>query len=447
MIYIYLKIRVLITVVLSLLLMGACSDNDSAGEGINGGQHVWYEVTGQSNYSAMEAARLGITAQINGKDTSSTVLTDVCNYLNNVISGNTAILRSVIIHYNSVDADNNPIVLSGRIMFHATADGTALRNPANILMANHYTYGADYECPSRTMPPEAVLAVEDAMVVCPDYIGYGASRSKPHPFLCTDLTARNCTDMAKAALQYLEDQGSRMQDGYGFFNEGYSQSGHVALGIHKYIEQHPDLNAILPLKATNCGGGPYDVYNTMYQYINGFAKERRLILIPVMVIGMKAGFPDIMKNVEVEDYLSDKFVNSGILNLISDKNMTLTELNDEILSKVGNSADDVFSKEAADTSCYAYKCLATALKINDLTTGWKPQHPVKFYHSVSDGEVPYDNMVKAVTGLSNDNVYWTNGLFLSHNNYGALFYLNGLLGGFLNDDFSTSNKAADISEE
>lgn len=445
----HIKFQLLTTIALSLLMMGACSDNDNdkASSSTDVGQSVWYEVQSQDNYSIVEVARQSLIAKVNSGDTCCAEQADIINYLHSIITcGSTGTLRSVIIHYSSVDVEGNPIVLSGRIILRATDDGSALQNPSDILMSNHITTIADFSCPSRAMPQEAILAAKNVMVICPDYIGYGVTRSMAHPFLCAELTAHNSTDMAKAALQYLKDEGGKMKDGYGVFNEGYSQGGATALAIQKYIEQHADLNALLPLKATHCGDGPYDLVLT-FEELENDSTISRPELIPFIIIGMKAGFPEIMKDVEIKDCFTDKFVNSGLLNVIRNKNKTVTEVNEIIKETCGNKINEILSAEILDDNSHIHKCFIEALKCNDLTTGWKPQHPVKFYHSHSDDVVPYKNMVNAVNGLGNDNVYWADVYLMSHMVYGITFYLKGISGLFLNDDFSTNHKSENMNAE
>lgn len=421
----------------------ACSDNDTDEESTESA--VWYEVQSEDTYNIVELAAQ-IPADMLSKSTAETPSVDDLVAAAKLQADSANIyLRSVILHYKSIDAENNPIVLSGRLVLRAVSKevGSALVNPKDIVLSSHISICADWKCPSRAMPVDALLAVRNEMVVCPDYLGYGATRDKAHPYICADLTSRNCVDMAKASLQYLKDKGASMQKGYGLYNIGYSQGGAAALAIQKYIEQHPALDSLLPLKATHCGGGPYDMIATLESYQNGMTLERPFFY-PLAVIGMKTGFPNIMKDVELEDFFSDKFLKAGILEMVEEKELTENQIDEKIFEAIGSdNFQDLISDKMKDSNSQVYQSLMKALKANDLISGWKPQNKVIFYHSKADHVVPYINMVEAVNSLCNDNVYWVSSESQQHVNYGIFFYAWGLAGNFLNTESSFYNKATE----
>lgn len=421
--------------IVQTMTIAGCSSDEDNGDHLEN-QTSWYEVQSEATYTSDEMAK-----QIATSTTESRALATTYNA--NVI------YKSVIMNYKSVDAIGKPIILSGRlILLTSSKEADApLLTPTDIVMYNHYTICADYECPSRRMPVEAVMAAKNMMVVCPDYIGYGVTKAQPHPFLCADLTARNCTDMAKAALQYLKDKGTSMASGYGVYNVGYSQGGAVTLGVHKYIEQNASLNAILPLKATRCGDGPYDMLSTLSTFLTE-DKNDMPVIFPMVVIGMKAGHPDIMQGVEVKDFFSAKCIEAGILEMVADKNMTTREITAKIIEAMGGSnIRDIMSADAQDQNSRIRKALDKAMEANNLTVNWKPKHPVVFYHSKADKIVPFLNMERAVSGIGNNNVYWTTQDNMGHVEYGVYFMFLEMSGKMQNTDFSSLHKAAELKTE
>jgi hypothetical protein len=82
----------------------------------------------------------------------------------------------------------------------------------------------------------------------------------------------------------------------------------------------------------------------------------------------------------------------------------------------------------------------TALKKNNVLTGWVPKHPVILYHSDYDLVVPVVNLNSLKTNGWPSNIYLTNIgdiFWTNHVNTGYKFYLTYILSHFadLNYDF------------
>ncbi len=248
----------------------------------------------------------------------------------------------VSIRYQSVDKDNNPIMLSTLIAFPRS--GNVTLRPRNLVIGCHYTITQNNQCPTnytnQSLLTDVGLTVMHAskakesdvcynnLVVMPDYEGYGISSSHAHPYLCQELTARQVVDGAKAAVEWFEKNEAKMRDGWGTMTVGYSQGGSVSMAVHRYIEQKnlTEFN----FKGSVCGAGPYDPVATMKEYIH-----TNRVYMPVaaalIVKGMCDFNPIIAKaGYKVDDFFTEKFMASGIMDMINGKVLNSDQIQEKL---------------------------------------------------------------------------------------------------------------------
>lgn len=126
--------------------------------------------------------------------------------------------------YPSVDADGKEIILSGLVVFpqHTSSTTGKQTMPKNMIIGCHATITKDTECPSNfgasDYPVNETYAlslcahgVDDItnvtfnnLLIMPDYIGYGQTKSLTHPYLNEDLTGRNIVDAARYGKALME---------------------------------------------------------------------------------------------------------------------------------------------------------------------------------------------------------------------------------------------------
>ena len=282
------------------------------------------------------------------------------------------------------------------------------------------------------------------LVILPDYIGYGLTKSRPHPYLYQELTARNVVDAVRYGIALFK--ADKNTDGtYRDFAStawrsvavGYSQGGSVAMAVHKFIETN-NLSTELHFAGSVCGDGPYDPIATIRWYIRQ-GKVYMPVVLPLILKGMIDANP-YMKNHDINEYLTQKFLDTRIVSMIASKTCTTDNITDSLLtwskkgyndfrmynkndkeygtfddkdytyakisdvltpmtiSYFGN--DDNFSSLTATrmtpTTRGVYEDLHKALESNDLTTGWTPWHRMVIFHSYGDEVVPYVNAQSAL---------------------------------------------------
>ena len=149
--------------------------------------------------------------------------------------------------------------------------------PNQLVIGCHSTITSNAQCPTNfaNLPSAGeinMLALfahafsQEALVVIPDYEGYGITANTPHPYCNRELTAEQVVTGAKAALTYFEKNVTSMEDDWSGVAIGYSQGGAVAAGVLRYCQEHNETT--LRLKGAVCGDGPYDPQATLKRYID-----------------------------------------------------------------------------------------------------------------------------------------------------------------------------------
>lgn len=340
--------------------------------------------------------------------------------------------KSVVIRYPSVDTRGARVMLSGRLIMSCDPDGVVM-DPQHIILDSRYTIGASSEAPSQMYLPGTGLAFQKGVLVQPDFLGFGASGSYDHPYLCPEMTAINALDMVRAAKAYVACSGAEISDRTPLYNLGYSQGGGSALAIQKYIETN-NLLGEFNLCKTYCGGG---VYSPAYFYKKMFETGTCAYPsgIPMMIMGMKTAYPELL-TAPLEDYLSPTLVHAGIIGKVRSKALDVDQLADEIYkacNKTSIGVNDLLSAECATPGSELYNQVMAGLDRCELTTGWQPQTPVHFFHYEKDEIVSFEIYKLAKNAFTGSNCRWesVNYLILSdHRMNAGLFYARAIGGEF-----------------
>ena len=312
--------------------------------------------------------------------------------------------RKFVLEYQSKDAQGKSITLSEVVALPVGIGRD--HHPDKILLNSHYTLYADEERPSGPYADIMMAATSsDAVFICPDLEGYGASADRVHPYLAHEVAARQSIDGVLAALQLLEDQGIRLEEDYRLFNVGYSQGASNALAIHRYIENRCSRKEQerIRLEKSICCAGAYAPKETLLWYAQ---QEQALFpsAFPLIVEGMLRAHPSTMAGLSAEDFFTQEFIDAGIFDFIHKKTVGGLALHSFIHENVGWAITDILSEEVLTPGTKARTALEKALAEEDLTQGWKPVQPVQLYHATDDQYVPFLNATLAMLGLGTGNI-------------------------------------------
>lgn len=322
------------------------------------------------------------------------------------VKGITLGYRRVKYLFSSTDHLGNPITLSSVLYWNRyKLDGWHDIIPENICLVEHYTITSDAEAPSNSYPMEPHIT-GNSLVVMPDYLGYGNTAKEFHPYLNYDLAARNSMDALKAAYIICNNHNEKLLAGsWSLCVLGASQGGSNALAVHKFLDTNPSVAKEWRFSHSCCAAGAYSLSTTFETYMRWGSLDYPVVL-PMVIKSMLASYPDIMSGLSEEDFYSDDYlaIKPQIDAMLEGKKHTTNEINavffDNLADETGKlRVESILSPEAMDVKSPMAMKLAICFAENDLTKGWKPVHPVKFYHSKDDNVVPYENVEAAMVSF------------------------------------------------
>jgi len=221
--------------------------------------------------------------------------------------------------------------------------------PSQLVIGCHSTITSDAQRPTNFSNQSSLgeinmLALfssalsQDALVIVPDYEGYGSTADIPHPYCNRDLTAHQVVTGVKAGLSWFEDQEMKMDENWSAVSIGYSQGGAVSAGVLRYCQEYNESS--LRLKGAVCGDGPYDPLATLKRYID--MDHLYMPVAPAMLLkGAVDTDPDMMSlQCQYQDFVTDKFHATGIFNMIADKQHTTDDIQAALLDHSLHFGDD-----------------------------------------------------------------------------------------------------------
>ena len=377
----------------------------------------------------------------------------------------TGIAKTYTFNYPSKNAAGEDIVLSSALIAWTPEEPKDTDGIESLHIYSHFTITADAECPSSeyNLKERALFGVllkneyamgldpaqdfiSHAIIIAPDFEGYGATRDVPHPYLAQELTARQVMDGVEYGLKLYQkhvNDGRALpfKSNWRSFGFGYSQGGAVALAVQRYMEEQ-GLDKQLRYRGSLCGDGPYDLIATMRYYMeddgNSYGQETTHrkglntmpMVVPMIIKGMLDTHPD-MKGHVLTDYLSQQFLDTGIMEWLESKEYVINDIHEmwyEQLEEGLDAGDRHYTKEQMaelflspkENRVWArldklftpaffdymtnidntdalpgkgdpYRDLHQALTDNSVCYGWEPKHRIQFVHSKGDMVVPYAN--------------------------------------------------------
>lgn len=267
-------------------------------------------------------------------------------------------VNSYRLTYLTIDGDGTLTEASGLISIPQKTANTS----SPLLSFQHGTIFYNKDAPSNDLSasnPARLLASLGYVVISADYVGYGASQGKKHPYLRATPSAAAVTDFLSAARQWLATQSITINNQ--LFLTGYSEGGYVTLAAQRALE-----TAGIHVTSSIAGAGPYHLQKTLDKVLSSSAISDAL--------KQKLGFRPTANNVQREaaKYPGkwDELVVDTIMDVLipddSDIRFDKTFLMDYM-------ADDYTTMEA--NSVY----------------NWQARAPIRLTHGRDDSTVPFDN--------------------------------------------------------
>jgi pimeloyl-ACP methyl ester carboxylesterase len=310
------------------------------------------------------------------------------------------IISNKLVHiagiYNGHDIDGSRIKLSGKLIL--PAEGPI----KNLILVSHYTIAANFESPSETFPLEGLLATKGYAVAIADYIGYGITADRIHPYMHVESTARSVVDMGIAVKPYLKRIG-RAPESNDIILFGYSQGGSTTMAVMDMIQD--EYYNLFPLKMTYCGGGPYELAAT-FDVSMEISKTGIPCAIPMIVQGINEGE---RLGLDMADFFKPHLL-QGYKEWINSKKYTVKQINQLIDSKdLREIMTDEGRNKHSRTTAHLYSAM-----LRNSTLNFHPYSPMFIFHSRQDETVPFINALKAEEYLKGLDVRYDFGDYGKH---------------------------------
>lgn len=296
--------------------------------------------------------------------------------------------------YWSTDPQGDSLLVSGRVYLPKQ------RHLNGIMIACHYTITSNMEAPSNMLSMESLFAMKGYAVIMPDYVGYGLSRDKLHPYLHWRSAAQTAVDLLNCMPELLEYYGYSYP--IDVVVTGYSQGGAVALGVTRMLEE---VDSIWIVRKLYAGAGPYDPAGT---YLYSMERNEMGIpaAIPLIVMGLSDAY-DL--EFELEDFFLDPLL-SNYDEWVLSKEYTVGDINYLMGSTV---MTELMTEEALDMDSPLADMLYEVLLWNS-NVGYDLRSPAYFLHSIDDEVVPILNTINLQEQMPDES-----GKTYDYGNYGT----------------------------
>ena len=296
--------------------------------------------------------------------------------------------------YWSTDPQGDSLLVSGRVYLPKQ------RYLNGIMIGCHYTITSDIEAPSNMLSMESLFAMKGYAVIMPDYVGYGLSRDKVHPYLHWRSAAKTAVDLLNCMPELLEYYGYSYP--IDVVVTGYSQGGAVALGVTRMLEE---LDSMWIVRKLYAGAGPYDPAGT---YLYSMERNEMGIpaAIPLIVMGLSDAY-DL--EFELEDFFLEPLL-SNYEEWVLSKEYTVGDINHLMGSTV---MTELMTEEALDMDSPLADMLYEVLLWNS-NVGYDLRSPAYFLHSIDDEVVPILNTINLQEQMPDES-----GKTYDYGNYGT----------------------------
>ncbi len=265
----------------------------------------------------------------------------------------------------------------------------------SIISAQHGTLFVDIAAPTNiNNSAEAfsgleLLASAGFITAVPDYIGYGDTKDKPHPYYDQEYAASAVVDMLTATKAYLAAQ--KINTSNRVFLTGYSEGGYITMAAQKEIEGNSAHG--LSLTAVSAGAGAYDLTEMLRGVATAPTYEEPGFLA-TLLISYNTTYE---WNRPLTDFYQDKYATK--LPTLLDGSKNRREINNALTQSTSELFNPTFYKNLS-TAGQESK-LKDALEKNSFNN-FVPKTQLRLYHGTKDMAVfpsttktTYDRFVKA----------------------------------------------------
>ena len=228
------------------------------------------------------------------------------------------------------------------------------------------------------------LAGTGYIVSAPDYLGYGESHGKIHPYIHADSLSSASIDMLKASKTLL--RASNIQLNHQLFLAGYSEGGYATLALQKAIQENN--TGEFNVTASAAGAGPFDLTETSITLANKVTNER-----PAYMSFLLKAYDSVYNLNKITDMYQPQYVDA--VNTLFDGNNSGNTITNSLTTTTNKLFKPAFLEALQGNGSHIIK---EKLALNNIYN-WRPVAPTRLFHGPKDEVVPYSNAQKALSSM------------------------------------------------
>lgn len=289
-------------------------------------------------------------------------------------------IKAYKIIYKTKNTDGTEIQASGALIVPQTTEAIPLISQQHGTIRSDNDAPSNYGTSSESYTIASLFASNGYIIACPDYIGYGASKSIVHPYEHRESLAQASLDMIRASKEFITTE--KLNWSKKLMITGYSQGGFATMSLQKKIEEQ--FPTEFNLVASSCGAGAYNKTAFMKYLINetthAIPEYNQLYIWVVQTYNRIYGLNRAMNTYFKEPYATDIQNNGNNANVPVSFNLAFA---------------DAFKKNINDGTDTQF---LNSVKDNDVFD-WAPKTETQLYHGNADQQVFYLNSSTAVTAM------------------------------------------------
>ena len=391
------------------------------------GSPISKEIVGEpieTNYSAF-------FYEYDDKEIIKTVEDIICPLVISTTIGNykDVVFKRYTFNYETTYLDSSRIALSGAFTI-PYYKGEPYINYIDV--DSHATLNQAYQAPSLYFDIFTFLALEGALVIECDLLGFGRTNSSPVDYHCSHLAAKNTIDGIIAAMDLIQNELGISLEGKKMFNTGYSQGGYDAMALMRYLETEATdyEKSRVHFEHTYCGSGAYNL-SIMFE---DSLRNESFPQPEYILMGLLSAYdfhPEVFGNYVVEDFLTD--YGKLLIQPVRDKDEGYVDyilrMTDEYGNPLYNGPKDIFNFDYDNPEPDKLEILNKFSELECLINGeWFPEGKLTLFYLPKDNLVSPRSSIEAAELFKNlKNVNVIKGFLDDHATGAVLFYFYCLL--------------------
>ena len=264
-----------------------------------------------------------------------------------------------------------------------------------LVSYGHGTVGSRYAVPSylsqeHTLP--AIYSSIGTVTIAADYLGLG-DNDGIHPYVHADSEASASYDMIVAVKDFLPmDMDININDQ--LFITGYSQGGHTAMALHRYIETETDLEVTGALPMS----GPYSISTGMKDLLVNDDEYEYVAYLVATAISYQEAYGTIYPDNDITQFFKQPY--ADIIQKYIDEEIDLFVINEELIDSLIANEGGAFPKKMIFDDIVAAILsdddhpVNVALRDNDVYD-WTPVADTRLLYCEGDDQVAFENSIIA----------------------------------------------------